>query len=83
LTGFPLLLESPGRRTEISLFCLNKGIEMLYMIFRRRHPDLHIKYGEVWLLALSAALLSYYYMADRELFRSAYKKVLDILLNNI
>lgn len=56
---------------------------MLYMIFRRRHPDLHIKYGEVWLLALSAALLSYYYMADRELFRSAYKKVLDILLNNI
>lgn len=56
---------------------------MLYMIFRRRHPDVYIRYGEGWLLAVSAALLSYYYMSDRELFRSAYKKVLDMLLKNI
>lgn len=58
-------------------------MEMVYLIFKRRHPWLRINYGEGWLLAISSALLCFHYLSDPDVFRNAYKKALNLVLKDV
>ena len=83
LTGIPLMLESPGRQIEISLYTLDKGANMIYLILERRYPWIKVKHGEVLLFGLSASILTFFYQNDKELFRGSYQKVMDLILNDV
>jgi hypothetical protein len=60
-SGLPLLIESKGRQTEISLFCLKEGFDMLYLILKRRYKGIAIKHAEILIFSFAAAIILYQY----------------------
>lgn len=64
VSGLAIMLESPGRQVEISLYSLTKGLEMIYFLMRRRIPGLWVRHGEKYLNAIALALLTFAYMQN-------------------
>ena len=68
--------EPVGRQTEIALFSLNKSLETLYHMAKRRKYPVRIPYGEGILLGFSIGIISYYYAGYPKAIRKAYLTIL-------
>jgi hypothetical protein len=80
--AFTLNFEPVSRQSEIALFCLNKTMETSYnMMVRRKYP-VRVPHGEVLLVAVSLAIISYHYLNNKESIRDNYVKMLDKVLAN-
>lgn len=80
LSGVALMIETPSRQAEISLYCTCKSIEMAYNVLQRRGVVKGIKFGEAILFGVAIATIGYYYQNEPEAinrnYLSAFQKTL-------
>ena len=61
LGGVALMFETKGRQAEIALYCVNKSIETVYSLLRRRNYPVRIPYGECLLVGVATGIICYLY----------------------
>mgnify|MGYP000935789093 FL=1 len=81
--SFTLVFEPVSRQSEIALYCLNKTMEVCYLMAKRRKWPVKIAGGESLLFAISAAIVCFHYINNPEAIRGSYLSVIDKLLKNI
>ncbi|KAF1335616.1 hypothetical protein FI667_g1212, partial [Globisporangium splendens] len=57
IAGWTLLLESPKRRSELTLYCGLRGMEIVWRLLKIKGLVRYIKHSEVALFSLSMALI--------------------------
>ena len=60
--NFLVLLESEPKRKEIALFCVNKSVETLYNMARRRNYPVRIPRGECLVFGIAISVICYFYV---------------------
>ena len=83
LSGFALLFESPGRRAEIALFCMSKGIETSYYWLKRRNLVGAVKYGDALVFGVATGVIGYYYHLEKGMIKASYHEVLTKWIGDI
>ena len=61
LSGFGLLWEPPGRRTELALYFLPRFLEALWGFSKKRQWVTPIKHGEIIIFAIAMGIIMYCY----------------------
>lgn len=77
-----LSFEPVSRQSEIALYCLNKSMEVCYLLGRRRNWPIRVPHGECLLMLVATGVICYHYMNNRDSIRDSYLKVMDKLLAN-
>ena len=75
-----IFLEPKGRRIEISLLVLNKAIEIMHSLMKRRGYPVSFTNGDALVFAFSVSIVSFVYYDERKAFRSHYLSAIDMLL---
>lgn len=83
LGGAALLFEPEGRQAEIALYCVNKTVETLYNIAKRRNYSFGVPNGECLVIGLAVAVICYLWVDCNKAFHSKYSKVLERLIGSI
>ena len=86
LAGLATFIEKPSRRQELGIYCASRAVEAgtlclldWGMIPRSVSGWRH----DVSLFALAAAVIMHCYNAEREVFKSKYLNVLDLVFGNV
>jgi hypothetical protein len=77
--GVTLNFEPVSRQSEIALYCLNKSMEVCYLLARRRGWPVRVPYGECLLMVVASAAICHHYMNNRESIRESYLRLMDRL----
>lgn len=83
LGGAALLFEPESRQAEIALYCVNKTLETLYNIAKRRNYSVNFANGECLVIGISVGLICYMWVDCNKAFHSKYSKVLERLIGSI
>ena len=83
LASVTLLFEPMGRQSEITLYALNKGMELTHQMLARRGWPVRVPGGEALLVTVAMAAICFHYLLDPDIIKGNYRAVLDKLLKNI
>lgn len=83
LGGAALLFEPESRQAEIALYCVNRTVETLYNIAKRRNYPVTIPNGECLIIGIAVGLICYLWVDCNKAFHSKYSKVLERLIGSI
>ncbi|KAI8928387.1 hypothetical protein BC831DRAFT_448558 [Entophlyctis helioformis] len=76
IAGSMVLIEVPGRRLELGLYCLPRAIESLWHSLGKRGYVRNIPYGEAVYFCLSTGVLMTLYQSDPGSIHEGYRKVM-------
>ncbi|KAJ1730160.1 hypothetical protein LPJ61_003168 [Coemansia biformis] len=82
LGGFAILLERPGRRTELSMYCFLRALEALWDFGVKRGVWHNVRHGEVALFSASMAVLMAIYQNDATTLSVTYHSTLTRIFGN-
>ena len=75
VSGFGLMWEPQGRRTELALYFLPRFIEAFWAWCKKRNWVTPIPYGEVGLFAVAMAILMYCYQNEQNNIKKTYLSI--------
>ncbi|KAK6096476.1 hypothetical protein MT418_003308 [Batrachochytrium dendrobatidis] len=76
VAGSMVLIEVPGRRLELALYCLPRAIESFYNSLAKQGYAQYIKNGEALYFCLSTGVLMTLYQSDPGSIHEGYRKVM-------
>ncbi len=76
MSSFGLFFEEKSRRKEIMFYMVPRALESLYNLMVQKGMAKHFMYAEVFIFALSMALIMYYYENKPENIKPAYLSLL-------
>ncbi|KAH6570204.1 hypothetical protein BASA50_004996 [Batrachochytrium salamandrivorans] len=76
IAGSMVLIEVPGRRLELALYCLPRALESLYNSLVKRGYARHLPHGEALYFCLSTGVLMTLYQSDPGSIHEGYRKVM-------
>ncbi|CAG9314937.1 unnamed protein product [Blepharisma stoltei] len=79
LASLSILIENPGRKTELTLYLLPRAIETIWNMLRSRKWVFRIPYFEVFLMGLAMGTLTYFLNNEPEYIKPTYRSTLTHL----
>ena len=76
IAGSMVLIEAPGRRLELGLYCLPRAVESLWNCGVKWGWWKHIPYGEGIYFCLATGVLMTLYQREPEGIHDGYRKVM-------
>ena len=83
VSSVTLLCEPKSRQMEIALFTLNKSMEVIYMMAKRRGYSFTIPFGEGLLLTSALTIICCHFFAHPEAFKGTSKQIMNIFFKDI
>ncbi|KAJ3210751.1 hypothetical protein HK099_008183 [Clydaea vesicula] len=71
-----VLLEAPGRRLELALYCLPRALESLWNCLVKKGVLRNIRNGELIYFSLSMGVIMTLYQHDPESINDAYRNLM-------
>lgn len=78
-----LIFEPVSRQSEIALYTLNKSMEVVYNMGKRRGYPVKWPFGEGLLMSVALAVICYHYMNNPEAIKGNYLKVLNKVFKDL
>ncbi|EGG24119.1 transmembrane protein [Cavenderia fasciculata] len=79
---FSILIERKNRRSELSLYCFNQTMEIMWKMAANRGFAFYIKHGEVLVFMIASSILFYFYQQEPESLRSNMNGLLKFFINS-
>ncbi|KAL2918890.1 hypothetical protein HK105_201724 [Polyrhizophydium stewartii] len=76
VSGAMVMIEVPGRRLELALYCMPRAIESLYNHLVKKGYARHVPFGEAIYFCLSTGVLMTLYQTDPGSIHSGYRKIM-------